>query len=234
MKDYRLLLCIVKRDQYESYLNMLKSIGIEAQFSSLCHGTASKSVLDYLGIEKTEKVLLQAFVPSSYIKKILRRLVDVMGIEVPGNGIAMSIPVGSVGGQSSFNYLTKGQQEPNETTSDEVKKMNDIMYSLIVAITAKGNTDTVMDAARSAGARGGTVINARGTAPGAKAKFFGLSISNEKEIVYILTLKSDKDKIMHAIMEKAGMHTDAQTVLFSLPVDSMVGLRSLAPENEDE
>lgn len=39
---------------------------------------------------------------------------------------------------------------------------------------------------------------------------------------------------MHAIMEKAGMHTDAQTVLFSLPVDSMVGLRSLAPENEDE
>ena len=193
MKDYRLLMCIVKRDQYESYLNMLKSIGIEAQFASLCHGTASKSVLDYLGI-----------------------------------------PVGSVGGQSSFNYLTKGQQEPNETTSDEVKKMNDIMYSLIVAITAKGNTDTVMDAARSAGARGGTVINARGTAPGAKAKFFGLSISNEKEIVYILTLKSDKDKIMHAIMEKAGMHTDAQTVLFSLPVDSMVGLRSLAPENEDE
>lgn len=55
MKDYRLLLCIVKRDQYESYLNMLKSIGIEAQFASLCHGTASKSVLDYLGIEKTEK-----------------------------------------------------------------------------------------------------------------------------------------------------------------------------------
>lgn len=45
-----------------------------------------------------------------------------MGIEVPGNGIAMSIPVGSVGGQSSFNYLTKGQQEPNETTSDEVKR----------------------------------------------------------------------------------------------------------------
>ena len=112
--------------------------------------------------------------------------------------------------------------------------MTDIMNSLIVAITAKGNTDTVMDAARSAGARGGTVINARGTAPGAKAKFFGLSISNEKEIEYILTHKSDKDKIMHAIMETAGMHTDAQTVLFSLPVDSMVGLRSLAPENEDE
>ena len=46
MKDYRLLMCIVKRDQYESYLNMLKSIGIEAQFASLCHGTASKSVLE--------------------------------------------------------------------------------------------------------------------------------------------------------------------------------------------
>lgn len=234
MKDYRLLLCIVKRDQYESYLNMLTSIGIEAQFASLCNGTASNSILDYLGLEKTEKVLLQAFVPSSYVKRILRRLVDVMGIEVPGNGIAMSIPVGSVGGQSSFDYLTKGQAEPNESTSNEVKKMTDIKYSLIVAITAKGNTNIVMDAARSAGARGGTVINARGTAPGSKAKFFGLSISNEKEIVYILTLKADKDKIMHAIMEKAGMHTEAQTVLFSLPVDSMVGLRSLADESAEE
>lgn len=234
MMNYSMLLCIVKRDQYESYLNMLKSMGIEAQFASLCHGTASKSLLDYLGLEKVEKVLLQAFVPSSYIKRILRRLVDVMGIEVPGNGIAMSIPVGSVGGISSFNYLTKGQTPPTETTSNEVKKMTDIKYSLIVAIAAKGNTDAVMDAARSAGARGGTVINARGTAPGAKAKFFGLSISNEKEIVYILTLKSEKDKIMHAIMEKAGINTEAQTVMFSLPVDSMVGLRSLEPEQSDE
>lgn len=233
MKDYRLLLCIVRRDQYESYLNMFKSIGIEAQFASLCNGTASKSLLDYMGLEKTEKVLLQAFVPSHYAKRILRRLVDVMGIEVPGNGIAMTIPIGSVGGQSSLDYLTKGQTQQQETSTDEVKKVNDIMYSLIVAITAKGNTDTVMDAARRAGARGGTVINARGTAPGTKAKFFGLSIGNEKEIVYILTLKADKDMIMHAIMDKAGMHTDAQTVLFSLPVDSMVGLRSLAP-NEDE
>lgn len=69
MKDYRLLMCIVKRDQYESYLTMLQRIGIEAQFASLCHGTASKSVLDYLGIEKTEKVLLQAFVPSSTTKR---------------------------------------------------------------------------------------------------------------------------------------------------------------------
>ena len=74
MKDYRLLLCIVKRDQYESYLNMLKSIGIEAQFASLCHGTASKSVLDYLGIEKTEKVLLQHSCRQAISKKFLEGL----------------------------------------------------------------------------------------------------------------------------------------------------------------
>ena len=55
MKDYRLLLCIVRRDQYESYLNMFKSIGIEAQFASLCNGTASKSLLDYMGLEKNGK-----------------------------------------------------------------------------------------------------------------------------------------------------------------------------------
>ena len=47
MKDYRLLMCIVKRDQYESYLNMLKSIGIEAQFASLCHGEQERAGLSW-------------------------------------------------------------------------------------------------------------------------------------------------------------------------------------------
>lgn len=74
MKDYRLLMCIVKRDQYESYLNMLKSIGIEAQFASLCHGTASKSVLDYLGIEKQKKCCFRHSCRQAISKKFLEGL----------------------------------------------------------------------------------------------------------------------------------------------------------------
>ena len=82
-----------------------------------------------------------------------------------------------------------------------------------------------MDAARSAGASGGTVVKAKGT--GAElAKFFGVSISEEKEMVYIVASRNDRDNIMKAIMEKAGNNTDAHGVVFSLPVDSVVGIKN--------
>lgn len=229
MSELRLLICIVRQEQSEAYAEFLKGRGIDVQFASLCRGTAGKNILDYLGIEKTEKVLLQAVIPAEASEKLLHRLVEEMGIELPGNGIAMTIPLKSIGGLSSLNYLTQGQK----ITSGEVHKMNDILYSLIVAITNKGYTDLVMDAAREAGARGGTVFNARGTAPGQSAKFFGVSIGEEKEIVYILVHKTDREDVMRAVMQNAGVRTEANTVLFSLPVDCMMGLMSLTDE-EDE
>ena len=96
---------------------------------------------------------------------------------------------------------------------------------LIITIVDKGNTDMVMDAARSVGAKGGTVVRAKGT--GAEiAKFFGVSISEEKEMVYIVAKRDNRDSIMKAIMEKAGVNTDAHGIIFSLPVDNVVGLKA--------
>ena len=97
---------------------------------------------------------------------------------------------------------------------------------LIVTIADKGYSEKVMEAARGAGASGGTVLKAHGT--GAEiAKFFGVSISEEKEMVYIVAKRTDRDAIMKAIMEKAGNTTDAHGIVYSLPVDSVAGVRSL-------
>ena len=86
------------------------------------------------------------------------------------------------------------------------------------------NTELVMEAARGAGANGGTVVRAKGT--GAEiAKFFGVSISEEKEMVYIVSSRKGRDDIMKAIMEKAGGKTEAHGVVFSLPVDGVIGIR---------
>ena len=76
-------------------------------------------------------------------------------------------------------------------------------HELIVAIYQKGYTDLVMDAAREAGAGGGTVVHGKGTANEFTAKFFGVSIATEKEMIYIVSRKGDKDKIMKAIVEIA-------------------------------
>ena len=100
-------------------------------------------------------------------------------------------------------------------------------FVLIIAIADRGNSELVMDAARSAGATGGTVLSAKGT--GAKiAKFFGVVISEEKEMVHVVARRESRDAIMKAIMEKAGSDTPAHGVVFSLPVEQVDGIRSFA------
>ena len=52
-------------------------------------------------------------------------------------------------------------------------------HELIISIFNRGYSDTVMDAAKKAGARGGTVLNARGTGSHEVEKFFGITIQPE-------------------------------------------------------
>ncbi len=223
MSGYSLLINILGREFEDAYLDYYKKNGVSAMFSSLCYGTASKSMLDYLGLEKNEKIMIEAIVTSENARNLMDGLVSKMGINLPGTGIAITIPVGSVAGNASLMYLAEGQKN----TSDEVTKMSDILYALVTVICEKGCSDMVMDAAREAGAGGGTVIHGKGTATEFTAKFFGVSIAAEKEIIYIVTKKSDKDAIMKSIIEKAGPTTEARAAAFSLPVEDVVGLCSV-------
>lgn len=229
MGKFSLLINILGREFEESYLDYYKKNGINAVFSTLCLGTASKSMLDYLGLERNEKVLLTSLVSSRRARKLLQGLVSKMGINLPGTGIAITVPVGSIAGNASLMYLAEGQDEPSEESNEvnEMKEQKDFSYALITVIAEKGCSDMVMDAAREAGAGGGTVVHAKGTATEFTAKFFGVSIAAEKEMIYIVTRRSDKDAIMRAVIEKAGPATDARAAVFSLPVEDVVGLCSV-------
>lgn len=94
---------------------------------------------------------------------------------------------------------------------------------LIVAVANEGRTDTVMNAARAAGAAGGTVIHGKDTASEEAAHFFNISIASEKEMIFIVSKKEQKTQIMRSVLEKAGPGTEAGAVLFSLPVTSVEG-----------
>ena len=98
-------------------------------------------------------------------------------------------------------------------------------YELIVAIVNHGFEEEVMSAARAAGAKGGTVFNARGTAnANDEVNFLGISLHPHKEIVFILTKSEEKNEIMMAIKEKAGLATPGSGILFTLPVESVMGI----------
>ncbi len=104
-------------------------------------------------------------------------------------------------------------------------------YEMIMCIVNAGFSETVMDAAKEVGARGGTVIHARGTANKEAEQFFNISIQPEKEIVMILVPATIKDDVLHALYRSAGLKTEGHGIAFSLPVDDVVGISS-APSAE--
>ena len=107
-------------------------------------------------------------------------------------------------------------------------------YVLIIALVNTGFTELVMDAARSEGARGGTVVHARGTGNKEMEKRFGIVITPDKEMVLILVKEKLSDKILKAIYDKAGLQTKGQGIAFSLPVEDVVGLKIDNFESEDK
>ena len=97
-------------------------------------------------------------------------------------------------------------------------------HEAIFCIVNSGYSDAVMEAAKKFGARGGTVINARGTASKEAETFFHITIEPEKEIVMILVPTAIKDDVLHALYKEVGLETAGQGIAFSVPVDSGVGI----------
>ena len=104
--------------------------------------------------------------------------------------------------------------------------MTERKYELIISIVKRGYSDFVVDAARDAGATGGTIIHGRGTGSPEIEKFFGITISPEKEIVIILVGQNIKENVLRAINKAAGLETKGMGIAFTMPVSDVVGLAS--------
>lgn len=110
-------------------------------------------------------------------------------------------------------------------------------HELIIAIVDEGYSELVMDTAKECGARGGTVVHAKGTANKDAERYFNIAIQPNKEMVMILVRTAIRDSILHALYTKVGLKTEAHGITFSLPVDNTVGLSKkmpVAPEEEQK
>lgn len=96
----------------------------------------------------------------------------------------------------------------------------------IFCIVNNGFSEEAMNAAKQFGAKGGTVIHGRGTVSKEAEKFFNITIQPEKEIVLILVPSKDKDAIMRGLYNSVGTNTVAQGIVFSLPVDDVIGIET--------
>lgn len=104
-------------------------------------------------------------------------------------------------------------------------------HEAILCIINKGYSDLVMEAAKGAGARGGTVLSGRGTGNSDAQQFFGVTVTPEKEIVLIIVPTEIRDGVLDAINKGAGMDTKGMGIAFSLPLTDVVGLPGTEENN---
>lgn len=107
-------------------------------------------------------------------------------------------------------------------------------FEVILCIVNAGFADRAMDAARAAGAKGGTILHGRGTAAPDAERLFGVTIHPEKEIVMILVAGTIRDAVMKSLYDTVGSGTEAQGIAFTLPVEQTVGLSSGRKAAEEE
>ena len=221
MSEIYMMMTVTKRAVGRGVLECYEKNGLPSVICTLAKGTATSEILDYFGLEVTGKNVMMAVVTGETWKSVKRDLEERVQIDVPGTGIAFLMPLSSVGGKKVLQFLMDGQ----EFEKEEESEMKNTKYELIVVIANHGYSEEVMDAARREGGGGGTVIHARGTGLERAEKFLGVSIADEKEMIFIVAKTESKNAIMKSIMENAGLNSRAKAVTFSIPVTDTAGLR---------
>ena len=226
MSELYLLTTIAERRLLPRFVSLYQEKGVAAGFITLGHGTASGA--GYF-LDRSEKAVCFSLVTRETWKQAKRALRQTLQIDVPGVGVAFIVPMSSIGGRRELQFLTDGQNFER----GEESTMQGTDRELIVIISNQGYNELVMDAAREAGAYGGTVVHARGTGMERAEKFLGISLASEKDMTFIVVKTAQRDEIRQSVMFKAGMETPAKAIAFSLPVTDTAGLR-LVDEDEDD
>ena len=219
--DISLVITIHDRIELYDLMMFYERKNVAPVITMLGRGTATENQLSALGLEPMQKALIAGVISGKEIPGFFKEAKKEFMIDIPGNGIMMTVPLKSVTGGRTLAYMTN-QREMNK----EMPKM-EFNYELIVIIANSGHIDDVMDVARTAGADGGTVIHAKGTGAKFSDRFFGVSLADEKEVIFIAETKAKKAAIMKAVAEQMGPATPAGAICFTLPVSEIAGLRML-------
>lgn len=230
MSELYMMVTITNRNLTKRFTNFYNDQGLELSLVTVGTGTASNEILDYLGLDGSEKSVMLHFITDETWKEVKRQLRLKMNIDIPGIGITFLVPMSSVGGKKTLNYLTAGQN----FVKGEESSLKDTKYELLVVIANQGYSELIMDAARKVHAAGGTIIHAKGTGGQQAEKFLGVSLVPEKEMIFIVARKDRKNAIMTSIMEEAGTGTKAGSIVFSLPVTDTAGMRLMEEISEEE
>ena len=207
LERLKLLVTIVDRGRGAAAVDLYRSEHLYFDYLCMGLGTANSVILDYFGLSETEKDLVLTLVPVSRVPDIIHKSDQKFHLSHPGRGILFTVPLSGVSGPAP-QILCKPEYLKSGDNKKEAKAMSEaVRYDLILVVVNHGNVNTVMDAARAAGARGGTALHARRVGYEDGENLLGFSLQPEKEIVAILTPRAQKQEIMLAVNRAAGKTT---------------------------
>lgn len=235
----QMFVAIVNREKSAQLMaEFLQRHHMQLRFHCYGMGTASSEILDILGIGSTEKVIIIAIASGQVVAQVFHDLHRERRLMAPGKGIAFTIPM--VAASRMVTTLLEDetaccleaecstpelQEQRCKLLESEVMKMKEESnFCLILSAVNQGYSEELMEAAKGAGAKGGTVIHVRGMGAQETMKVWGISVQEERELVLILAKRDQKTEIMQAISKKCGSQTEARGMIFALPVDGVEGL----------
>lgn len=186
MTKYVLLTAVVPHDKADLISNAANAAGSSGGTVFMGRRISPNGVIATLGLGGQTLDLVTILTEREKKSHIIDSIVSATENEKQNFGTIYSLDVNSM---LKTGTVTKGEDSMNETKNRE----------LITVILNKGYADDAMAAARKAGAGGGTVINARGTAREDDAKFFGMHIVPEKEMLMIVVEQEKKEAVLESI-----------------------------------
>ena len=184
-------------------------------------GTATSEILDILGLGSSEKDIIFSLAPVSAARQLLDRLDDELRTRVPGRGIAYTMPLTAVNSllAAVLEMATKKENGGNREMEQEQKS------SLILILVNQGFTGPVMETAKKAGARGGTIIRGRWAGDESFAQASGITtLQEEKELIFIVVPTELRGKIMDAVSREHGLRTESGAMVSAVAVEQLVHL----------
>ena len=212
------LLAVIDRETAPRLEAILSSAGTAVSLSQPASGTAGGEILARFGLDRTEKRIVYSIASRSQQRMIFQMARRLLYLDIPGNGILAAIPIKSVAGRQTLAFLTDSEIKGGAPSME-------FEYELIVVVLNEGYADRAMDAAREAGAGGGTVLHAKGTGGRRAEEFFKVRFADEKDMIYIVAHRDEKAAVMKAVNSACGPATEARGVCFSMPISSVMGLR---------
>lgn len=206
-------LVIVESGKGSKVLEIARQSGVQGGTIFLGRGTASRNIIDRLGLSDRRKELVIMIAETEIATKAMDNISKVLKFEKPNHGIGYMEDVLNVWGTTS---CTVGYRD--------LRKGDDYVFNAIYTIVNRGLADDVIDAAQGAGSMGGTVIHARGSGISERQKVFSITIEPEKEIVMILSPGDKTDDIVNAIRNKMKIDEPGKGIIYVTNVAKTYGI----------